>query len=329
MRGEWLYEDGIAEERAILVDGGTILAARIDWGEGLAPGLVADARLVAKRAGAKRGTARFGDGAEALVDALPPSANEGDRLRLRVTRSAIGERGRLKLAQARPAPGESPRPAPTLLEGLQAGGRPVHRVSPFGDDFARHGWDDLIEEALSGTAVFPGGSLTIVATPAMTLIDVDGEQGPRALALAAVPAIVASLGRLDLAGSIGIDFPSLADKRDRQAVDVALGQALAGWRGERTAMNGFGFVQLVSRLERPSLLARLSRPAEAGARMLLRRAERVSAPGAIELVAHPAVRRAVRDEWSAELARRTGRALAWREDPGLALSAGSAQAVAR
>ena len=325
---EWLHEAGIGEERAILVEHGAILAARVEWGEPLRAGLVADARLSSKPAGARRGLALLGDGSEVLVDGLPREANEGDTLRLRIVRAALAERGRTKRAQARHDPDATPCSAPLLLEELRCGPLPVRLVRIEGTDFTDHGWDELIDQAQSGKIVFAGGSLSLSPTPAMTLIDVDGYGAPAALALAAVPAIAAALRRLDLGGAVGIDFPSLAEKRERQAVDAALGEALAGWRGERTAMNGFGFVQLVSRLERPSLVVRYARRAEAQARILLRQAERVSEPGSLLLTAPPAVRRAIRPEWANELARRTGRRLEWREEAGLAPEASFAQAVA-
>ncbi|WP_068073898.1 ribonuclease E/G [Novosphingobium lentum] len=333
---EWLVEAGIGEDRAILLDRGEIRAARIDWGDAagtLRPGLVAQAQIVARAASSRRGTARFADGAQALVDALPPEATEGSHLMLRVTRAAIAERGRTKLPHARPAPRDTPRPAPGLLDTLRAGTDPVRLLPVTDRAFDDADWDELVEQALTGEIAFTGGSLTISPTPAMTLVDVDGTLPPRQLALAAAPAIAAALGRLDLGGSVGIDFPSLAEKRDRHAVDEAIAAALAqvpdGWRGERTAMNGFGFVQLVSRLERPSLVALLARrPAAAAARMLLRKAERVAEPGRLLLTAHPAVIRATPAHWIDELARRTGRLIEWREQPGLAPAAAFAQALA-
>lgn len=293
----WLVEEGIAEHRAVRIEGGRIVAAQIDWPGRLAAGWVIEARLVARAAGSARGTALAANGEELLVDRLPREASEGAPLRLVVTRAALHGPGRFKRAQARPS--DAPPAQPTLAERL--GARVVRR-------FPVEGWDELIDEALSGEIAFSGGTLLFAPTPAMTTVDIDGNGSPRALALAAVPTLADALWRFDLAGSIAIDFPTLADKADRRAVDDMLGAALAEWPHERTAMNGFGLVQIVARLERPSLLhlARWQRAALVW-RRLLRRADALTGPGVIELAVHPSLDSAIQPEHIVLLERRAGR----------------------
>ncbi|MDE1466250.1 ribonuclease [Aurantiacibacter sp. D1-12] len=315
---EWLVSENIGEHRALLKDGHHVLAAQIDWPGELAPGLVEDALLVKREKGTARGRALFDSGEEALVDRLPREASEGERIRLRVTRSAAREVGRNKLAQARPTD-EEPCKAPSLAKQLDA-----KVVSTF----YRDNWAEVWSAAWEGKWQFPQGELTFHPTPAMTLIDIDGDLSPRSLALAAVEPLATAIGWMGLAGSIGIDFPTLADRADRKAVDAALQTALVHWPHERTAMNGFGFVQIVARMERPSLLHRLHFDRTgASARYAINHAAELAGPGVTQINAHPTVIAAMRDDWLAELDRRTARKTELKSDPALAISGWHAQVV--
>ncbi|MGZ8297439.1 MAG: ribonuclease, partial [Allosphingosinicella sp.] len=114
---------------------------------------------------------------------------------------------------------------------------------------------------------------------------------------------------------IGIDLPTVASRDERLRVVAAL-DAVLPQPFERTAVNGFGFLQVVRRRERRSLPELLQwDPAGAAARDLLRTAER--AVGACELAAAPAVIARLRasPDWLETLARRNGGPVALREDP--------------
>ena len=297
-----------------------MLAAKVFWPGELTAGMRTTGKLTAKLKGTRRGVALLDNGTEALIDHLPPHITEGQNLDLVIARAPLAERGRLKRAQARVAGADLPSPASGWPEG-----RVVRR-------FAAGLWDEVWHAALSGSIAFPHGELLVSVTPAMTVIDIDGVGTPRELALAAVPAIAQALAWFDLGGNIGIDFPTLPTKEDRRAVDEALEQALGDWPHERTAMNGFGFVQLVARHTGPSLLHRFAHHRLGmAARMALRRAELAADAGAgrvLALTVHPALKSRLKDAWLEELARRTGRDVRIVTDPALAIEAAHAQLLA-
>jgi Ribonuclease G/E len=315
---EWLYEDGIGEERAILIDQGRIVEARISRHAGIKAGLVVQVRLVKQLIPGKRGIVQLASGEEMLLSPLPKGLTEGGSLIVEVTRAAIAEQTRSKLPLCRAAPDRSPAAAPTLREHIGEA-RLCHAHEA--DLFAEYGWHEVTEEARTGQVAFAGGSLIICVTPAMTVIDVDGELPPLALAIAAATSAGQAIQRLDLQGSIGIDFPGVADKSGRQEVAEALDAAMSG-PFERTAVNGFGFLQLVKRRTGPSLPEMLQHDRITGHTLeLLRMAERDRGTGALTLAAHPAVtaKLEAHPDWLKALAKRTGRAVSLRSDPKLAI----------
>jgi hypothetical protein len=310
---EWLYEEGIGENRAILVEQGTIVEAAIEL-----PGLRAGA-IVAARLTDKGGAAMLDVGTQAIVAPPPAGLTEGAAFRAEVLREAIPERGRPKPAKVR-ATDLALRDGPSLGERI---GNPSPLALHGPDRFEEAGWSELLEQAASGEIGFEGGALRMSVTPAMTLFDVDGGLPPEALAEAGAAAAARAILRLGITGSIGIDLPTLP--RDRRQAAAACVDSILPQPFERTAVNGFGLLQIVRRRARPSLPELLQAdPAGAAARSLLRRAERHAGPVAIH--AAPAVIARIGEAWLAALERRVGGAIALRAEPGLAISAGHVEA---
>jgi len=288
---EWLYEQGIGEDRAILIADGAIIEAQVERdSSGLRVGLIAEAQLIEADAKAG-GVVRFADEEEAVIARVPAGVSVGAPVIVEVTREAMPEPGKIKRAVAR-ATDEAPRVAPSLHDRIVADGVPVSRVGAHdaSDGFEDAGWSELLDEAATGEIVFRGGALRISLTPAMTLIDIDGAPGdPYPLALAGIEAAGRAIVRLDITGSIGIDLPTVADRAQRLALAEAL-DAIVPQPFERTAVNGFGFLQLVRRRVRPSLAELMRyRPVESASLALLRRAERAHGSGRARLIAAPPV----------------------------------------
>ena len=332
---EALIDFGIGETRAVVVEGGTIVEAHVERDDdALRAGDVWAARLVTILVPGKRGIVDAG-GHQALLDPLPPALTGGGLVRVEVGREALPEAGRARLAKVRAASGALHGPGriahgPDLAARLAASGYQVRDVTHAQDDpLEAAGWSEVAEAAASGHVAFAGGLLTISPTPAMTVIDVDGAAEPRALANAAAIAAAQAIRRFDLTGSIGIDFPTLGDKAARTALGELLDANLPA-PFERTAVNGFGFVQIVRPRLRASLVERLRLDVLATAALtLLRHALRTPGARGLELAAAPAVIAwlAVRPGLIDDLARRSGRAVRLRADPALAISAGHATAV--
>jgi len=322
---EWLYEEGIGESRAILVEKGRILEIQIEPDEtGHRVGAVVQARLVARLAGG-RGRVLLSDESEAMLQPVPAGMTEGARLFVEVIRESYVEPGgQAKPAVVRASEAREARAGPSLRDRLAQ----PRIVAPGGEDlFETHSWSEALEEATSGIVAAPQAMLRISLTPAMTLIDVDGSSAPAKLAADGAALAGAVIRRFGIVGSIGIDLPTMEGRADRLAAATAF-DAVLPQPFERTAVNGFGFLQIVRRRERPSLMERIAadRP-KASARALLRRAERATGRGSLELVAAPSVIAAIeaRPDWIDALARRIGSVPRLRADAALPISAGHAQ----
>jgi len=308
---DWLAEQGIGETRLVRVHDGEIVEAQVLLDGAVRAGTVMEARLASKGSAGRNAIAASEDGTEFLLPRGAGTVTEGSSVRIEVLRGPIpgDESWKRPLARVTDKPvGDAPLPAADTL----AFPSPQDRLGKLG-------WNDLIEEARNGIVHFAGGELSIEPTRAMTLIDVDGLGEPQDLALLGATAAARAILRLDIQGSIGIDLPTACGKEARQraanAVDAILPQPF-----ERTAVNGFGFLQIVRLRRRPSLVELAQDRASFEARTLLRRAAFEAGPAC--LAVHPRVAEILHThpDWIAELSRQRGGETGLRADASLTMS---------
>ena len=310
---EWLVERGIGEDRAVLIEIGEIVESRI-FLEGM-PRAGTGLKAVLRRSGVPA-IATDGD-QEYILPKGAPGATEGQAITIEIIRERI--------------PGAEPWKRPLARLADDIANPPIEgQFVPFPDPrdrLAEAGWLDLIDEARSGIVRFAGGELRVSPTPAMTLIDVDGHLPPPELALAGARAAARAIRRHGIGGSIGIDLPTVAGKAARQSVGNAIDDILPQ-PFERTAMNGFGFVQIVRPRRHASLFELAADRAAFEARALLRKIA-LERAGARRLVAHPAVIALLqaKPDWTGRLARQIGGAVTLRADASLPMSAGHGEQV--
>ena len=310
---DWVIERGIGEDRAARIVDGTIIEARILPHDVVRAGTRLHARLTSVR---PRVVAEA-DGQQYLLPKGAHGTTEGAQGVIEVTRERIpgAEPWKRPLAKLiRDEPGEPP----------QLDADPIPFPAPA-NVLGTSGWLDLLDEARTGVVQFAGGELRIAPTPAMTLIDVDGHLPSGELATAGAAAAARAILRLDIGGSIGIDLPTVANKAVRQAAAAAI-DAVLSHPFERTAVNGFGFVQVVRPRARASLVELAQDRPTFEARALIRMVA-LGEPGPRRLVAHPAVIQHLeeRPAWLEALASQIGGAVSLRAEPSLTMSGGYAE----
>lgn len=322
---EWLYEEGIGEARAALIENGRLVEALIERESDAArAGAVVQGRLINTVIPRKRGIVRLVSGEEALLEPLPPRLAEGANVLVEILREAISEEGRPKRAKARVAPpGVKPHPGASLLQRIRATGVPVVPCPAHEEDrLEAHGWSELLEEAMSGEIGTEAAALRLFLTPAMLLIDVDGSLPPAQLGPKGAKLAAQTVRRMGLTGSIGIDLPTMNNKDERMIAAAQIDKYLP-LPFERTAVNGFGFLQIIRRRERANLMELMREdPVLAATLALLRRAERHGNGGPVTMTAAPAVVGLLRkrSDWIDLLARRRGGDIGLQADPALSLS---------
>jgi ribonuclease G len=289
----------------------------------IAAGEVYTARIITKL-GNGRALVDLGGEADAILYPVP-MLPEGALLAVEMSRAPIPEPGNVKRAQVRPTAAIEPSPEPSWhmrgeawelalrnmaplvaaiicpsagvaneVEAVLGAEAPEIMVDPaaiIDCDF-----ETLIEQGVLGSFPIEGGVLHIERTRAMTIIDVDGTTAPLLLNLSAAKAIPPLLRLFDIGGPIGIDFLTLKSRAERTQVDVALATAASAsglGAHERTAINGFGFCQIIRPRNGPSIMEILcgTTPGrltpESRAIALLRAAGKSHGHGVRQIVAPP------------------------------------------
>jgi hypothetical protein len=293
--GTLLWDESPGEIRTGLLQDGKLVEFRIIRARraGVA-GERYDARILSNLGGGKALVSLDGD-VEALLENAP-KLPEGSRLAVEMVRPPVPEPGRWKRAVVKPASDS----AAVISDQPE--------ITKDADAIQAAGFDELIEAAIGGEFPIEGGMLSIERTRAMVMIDIDGSDDPLALNLAAAREIPRLLRLLDIGGQVGIDFLSLPDRKARLVVDAVLADACTVLGPhERTAINGFGFAQIVRPRLRPSIPeilcgitpGRLS--IESRALALLRAASRSIGHHRRQLVATPAVIDLIKS-WPEEIA---------------------------
>ncbi len=250
------------------------------------------------------------DGSELLLRSKNGAA-EGTRLAFEVTREAIAEPGRVKLPEVmlRDALPDRQLSKDSLWQ---------QRLAAFDTPVATQAFDEGFDTAIAGYSQVGDIIISFQRTKAGLVFDVDGIGDAFTINRIAAAEIARLLRLYQVGAMVMIDFVSMEAKIQR--ADIAsifdTASALDSRPFERTAINGYGLMQVVRARPRPSVLDHLfgTRIAalsdETQAYWLLRSAARSSGFGLRTITARPAVAHLLSSErWQplrAECARLAG-----------------------
>lgn len=281
---EYWVDDAPGERRAAKVEHGQIVEIHLQRFGQFVVGETGQARIVSKT---PAGTYLQSDDGREFSMRQQVALAEGGRVGFEITRGAIAEPGLVKPAEAKLLDGISASPvtAAVLWARRFSGTMPTHDLS------------DAFDAALAGVSHTGDATTSFQRTKAGLVFDVDGTGDPLAINMAAATEIARLLRLYQVGAMVMIDFIAVDSKSARQKVAEVFDTAAAldPRSFERTAINGFGMMQVVRPRPMPSVLDQLfgtriaSLSDETQALWLLREASRSTGFGPRTITTRPAV----------------------------------------
>lgn len=193
------------------------------------------------------------DGFEVLVRAKT-GKTEGARIVYEITRENIAEPGRVK-----PAEGKEIDRLPSMTDVNGLWNDRLRRLAEIGTAPIVKHFGDCFDSAIAGSSRTGDATVHFQRTKAGLVFDVDGIGDPFAINAAAAQEIARLLRLYQIGGMAIVDFIAVDSKSRRQEIaDIFDAASVPDGRVyERSAVNGFGLMQIVRSKPRPSVLDQL------------------------------------------------------------------------
>ena len=243
-------DDAPGERRAAVTENGSIVEIHLQRELHVALGECGAGRVDRKT---RSGAYVAADGGLELLVRGRTDAVEGGRVLFEVTREAIAEPGRVKPGEAKLIE-ELPDPL-VAQDALWE-----RRMQTLGPHTQREfSVADAFDVAMAGASTIGDVTVSFQRTKAGLVFDVDGVGDPLAINIIAARAIARLLRLYQVGAMTMIDFIAVDSKAARQTIAEAFDSAAALDRRpfERTAVNGYGMMQIVRARPRPSVLDQL------------------------------------------------------------------------